>query len=96
MCRTLGPCFSLQLAYSYYMDATQQGSKEMKVFSLFGAHVEGFRELLAVFAEYNDMVAFIQNESSKHNYRKDSLGFDSLVYVETELGKACDNMEIEI
>ena len=95
MCRTLGSCFFLQSAYSYYMDATQLGSK-MKLYTLFGAHVEGDRDMLAVFAEYNDMVIFIQNESNKRSYRKDSLGYDSLVYIESELGKLCNNEEIEI
>jgi hypothetical protein len=78
------------------MDATQQGSTKMKVFSLFGAWVEGGRDMLAVFAEYNDMVVFIQNEANKRNYRKDSLGYDSLVYIESELGKLSNNEEIEI
>jgi hypothetical protein len=77
------------------MDATQQGSK-MKLYTLFGAWVEGGRDMLAVFAEYNDMVVFIQNESNKRSYRKDSLGYDSLVYIESELGKLCNNEEIEI
>jgi len=94
MCRTLGPCFFLQSAYSYYMDATP-GSK-MTLYTLFGAWVEGNRDMLAVFAEYNDMVVFIQNESNKRSYRKDSLGYDSLVYIESELGKLSNNEEIEI
>ena len=68
----------------------------MKVFSLFGAWVEGSRDLLGVFAEYNDMVVFIQHEVKKRSYRGDSLGYDSLVYVESELGKLCINDEIEI
>ena len=96
MCRTqkrAQPDFSCIILY---MDATQQGTKEMKVFSLFGAWVEGGRDMLAVFTEYNDMVVFIQNESNKRNYRKDSLGYDSLVYIESELGKLSNNEEIEI
>ena len=95
MCRTLGPCFSLQSAYSYYMDATKPGSK-MKLYTLFGAWVEGNRDMLAVFAEYNDMVIFIQHESKKRTYKGGSLGYDSLVYIESELGKLCNNEEIEI
>jgi hypothetical protein len=78
------------------MDATQQGSKEMTLYTLLGAWVEGGRDMLAVFAEYNDMVVFIQNESNKRSYRKDSLGYDSLVYIESELGKLSNNEEIEI
>jgi hypothetical protein len=78
------------------MDATQQGSKEMTLYTLFGAWVEGNRDMLAVFAEYNDMVIFIQHESKKRTYKGGSLGYDSLVYIESELGKLCNNEEIEI
>jgi len=42
------------------------------------------------------MVVFIQHEVKKRSYRGDSLGYDSLVYVESELGKLCINDEIEI
>jgi hypothetical protein len=77
------------------MDATQPGSK-MTLYTLFGAWIEGHRDMLAVFAEYNDMVVFIQNESNKRSYWKDSLGYDSLVYIESELGKLSNNEEIEI
>ena len=94
MCRTLGPCFFLWTAYSYHMDALP-GSK-MKLYTLFGAWVEGGRDMLAVFAEYNNMVIFIQHESKKRTYKGGSLGYDSLVYIESELGKLCNNEEIEI
>jgi hypothetical protein len=78
------------------MDATQQQGKQMKIFSLFGAWVEGNRDFLGVFAEYNDMVVFIQHESKKRTYRGGSLGYDSLVYIESELGKVSMNEEIEL
>jgi len=78
------------------MDATQQQGKQMKVFSLFGAWIECNRDLLGVFAEYNDMVIFIQHESKKRTYREGSLGYDSLVYIESELGKVSMNEEIEL
>jgi hypothetical protein len=75
------------------MDATQQQGKQMKVFSLFGAWIEGQRELLGVFAEFSDMIVFTQNN---YNYNR-SMGYDSLVYIESELGKdSRDNEEIEV
>ena len=101
--KSLRQCVApIRLAFSWdrgiilYMDATQQGPTKMTLYTLFGAWIEGNRDMLAVFAEYNDMVVFIQHESKKRTYKGGSLGYDSLVYIESELGKLCNNEEIEI
>lgn len=68
----------------------------MTLYTLFGAWIEGNRDMLGTFAEYNDMICFIYQEANKRNYRKEELGYDSLVYIESELGKLSMNDEIKI
>lgn len=62
----------------------------MKVYSLLGfVDYEG-QDLLGVFGSLEDLQKFVESERQGCSYRKESLGFDQLGYVVSELGSKID------
>ena len=62
----------------------------MKVYSLMGGYDYEGESLLGVFASKEDLLQFVESERSKHDRRPETLGYDSLGYVESELGQPVD------
>jgi hypothetical protein len=62
----------------------------MKVYSLVGGFDYEGENLLGVFASKEDLLQFVEQEKSKQNRRPDTLGYDTLGYVESELGQSID------
>lgn len=63
----------------------------MQVYSLLGfVDYEG-QDLLGVFGSLESLMEFVQSERVQlHGYRSESLGFDQLGYVVSELGSKID------
>ena len=66
----------------------------MKVYSLLGfVDYEG-QDLLGVFGSLEDLMKFVEVErQDRSHYKAESLGFDSLGYVVSELGSKVDVLE---
>ena len=62
----------------------------MKVYSLIGIVDHEGDTLLAVCGSKEDLFKFIEQEKSKYRRRPDTLGYDRLGYVESELGQSID------
>ena len=62
----------------------------MKVYSLMGGYDYEGHNLLGVFGSEEDVFKFVESEKPKHRYRPELLGYDSLGYVESELGQPLD------
>ena len=62
----------------------------MKVYSLVGGHDYEGETLLGVFLSRDSLLQFVEQEKSKHQRRTDTLGYDSLGFVESELGQPID------
>jgi len=62
----------------------------MKVYSLVGGWDYEGETLLGVFASKEDLLQFVEQEKPKHQRRTDTLGYDTLGYVESELGQPID------
>ena len=62
----------------------------MKVFSLVGGFDYEGENLLGVFGSKEDLMKFIEQEKSKQVRRPETLGYDTLGYVESELGQPID------
>jgi hypothetical protein len=62
----------------------------MKVYTLMGGWDYEGENLLAVFGSREDLLKFVEQEKSKHDRRPDTLGYDTLGYVESELGQQID------
>ena len=66
----------------------------MKVYSLVGfINYEGM-DLLGVFGSLESLMEFVESERESRNcdYRKETLGFDQLGYVVSELGSKLDTL----
>ena len=66
----------------------------MKVYSLLGfVDYEG-QDLLGVFGSLEDLMKFVEVErQDRSHYKAESLGFDSLGYVVSELGSKVDVLD---
>ena len=62
----------------------------MKVYTLMGGWDYEGDNLLGVFASRNELLQFVEQEKAKHNRRPETLGYDTLGYVESELGQPID------
>ena len=62
----------------------------MKVFTLMGGYDYEGENLLGVFGSREDLFKFIEQEKPRHERRSDTLGYDSLGFVESELGQPID------
>lgn len=62
----------------------------MKVYSLVGGYDYEGENLLGVFASKEDLLQFVEQEKPKAHCRPETLGYDSLGYVESELGQPID------
>ena len=62
----------------------------MKVYSLLGFIDYGGQDLLGVFGSLEDLMKFVEVKGKNYSYRKETLGFDGLGYVVSELGSAVD------
>lgn len=62
----------------------------MKVYSLMGGFDYEGENLLGVFGSKEDMLQFVDQEKSKHQRRAETLGYDTLGFVESELGQPID------
>ena len=65
----------------------------MKVYSLVGGFDYEGESLLGVFGSKGDLFEFIEqvkSKQSKHQRRPDTLGYDNLGYVESDLGQIID------
>ena len=68
----------------------------MKVYSLVGGYDYEGENLLGVFGSKEDLLQFVEQEKPKHQRRPETLGYDSLGYVESELGQPIDfHSEVE-
>jgi hypothetical protein len=62
----------------------------MKVYTLMGGYDYEGENLVGVFASREDLLKFVEQEKSKHDRRPEKLGYDTLGYVESELGQQID------
>jgi len=62
----------------------------MKVYSLLGGYDYEGENLLGVFGSKEDLMKFIEQERVKEGRRPETLGYDTLGYVESELGQPID------
>lgn len=62
----------------------------MKVYTLVGGFDYEGESLLGVFASREDLLKYVEQEKPKHGRRPDTLGYDSLGCVESELGQPID------
>lgn len=62
----------------------------MKVYTLMGGFDYEGENLLGVFGSKEDVLKFIEQERPKHGRRPDTLGYDTLGFVESELGQPID------
>ena len=63
----------------------------MKVYSLLGFMDYEGQDLLGVFGSVEDLLKFVELErQDRSHFRAESLGFDWLGYVESELGSKID------
>ena len=62
----------------------------MKVYSLVGGYDYEGEMLLGVFASKEDLLQFVESRKRGCNHRPETLGYDSLGYVESELGQPID------
>ena len=62
----------------------------MKVYSLVGGFDYEGENLLGVFGSKEDLLQYVEQEKSKQNRRPETLGYDTLGYVESELGQPID------
>ena len=62
----------------------------MKVYTLMGGWDYEGENLVGVFASREDLLKFVEQEKSKHDRRPETLGYDTLGYVESELGQQID------
>jgi hypothetical protein len=62
----------------------------MKVYSLVGGFDYEGENLLGVFASKEDLMAFVEQGRSECRRRPETLGYDSLGFVESELGQPID------
>lgn len=62
----------------------------MKVYSLVGGFDYEGENLLGVFASREDLLQFVEQEKPKQHRRPETLGYDTLGYVESELGQPID------
>ena len=62
----------------------------MKVYTLMGGFDYEGETLLGVFASKEDLMKFIEQEKSKYRIRPETLDYDTLGYVESELGQPID------
>ena len=64
----------------------------MQVYSLLGFTDYEGSDLLGVFGSLDDLMKFVESErkNCKYTYRLESLGFDNLGYVVSELGTKID------
>lgn len=74
-----------------YYGHSKEKETEMKVFSLLGfVDYEG-QDLLGVFGSLEDLMKFVEYErQGRSHYRPESLGFDNLGYIVSELGSKID------
>lgn len=66
----------------------------MKVYSLVGFWDYEGMDLLGVFGSLESLMEFVESEreSRNYDYRKETLGFDQLGYVVSELGSKLDTL----
>lgn len=62
----------------------------MKVYTLMGGWDYEGENLLGVFASKEDLLQFVKQEQAKQTRRPETLGYDTLGYVESELGQPID------
>ena len=62
----------------------------MKVYSLVGGYDYEGENLLGVFASKQDLLNFVESKRSECLRRPETLGYDSLGFVESELGQPID------
>lgn len=62
----------------------------MKVYTLLGGFDYEGESLIGVFGSKEDVLKYVEQEKSKHRRRPETLGYDSLGYVESELGQPVD------
>ena len=62
----------------------------MKVYTLMGSWDYEGERLLGVFASKEDVLKFVEQEKSKCRHRPETLGYDDLGWVESELGQPID------
>lgn len=62
----------------------------MKVYSLVGSYNYEGETLLGVFATKEDLLQFVESSARGLLRRPETLGYDSLGYVESELGQPID------
>ena len=65
----------------------------MKVYSLLGFMDYEGQDLLGVFGSVEDLLKFVESErQDRSHFRAETLGFDWLGYVESELGKQIEDV----
>lgn len=62
----------------------------MKVYTLMGGFDYEGENLLGVFASKEDVLKYVEQEKPKHQRRPETLGYDTLGFVESELGQSID------
>lgn len=62
----------------------------MKVFTLVGGYDYEGEQLLGVFGSREDLLQFVESRKRGCDRRPETLGYDSLGYVESELGQPID------
>ena len=62
----------------------------MKVYSLVGGFDYEGENLLGVFGSKEDLLRYVESEKPKYQRRSDTLGYDTLGFVESELGQPID------
>ena len=62
----------------------------MKVYTLMGGFDYEGENLLGVFASKEDLLQYVEQERPKHHRRAETLGYDTLGFVESELGQPVD------
>jgi hypothetical protein len=62
----------------------------MRVYSLVGGYDHEGESLLGVFGSMEDLMAFVEQGRSECQRRPETLGYDSLGFVESELGQPID------
>ncbi len=62
----------------------------MKVYSLVGGYDYEGENLLGVFGSKEDLLQYVEQNKGLHRIRPETLGYDSLGYVESELGQPID------
>ena len=62
----------------------------MKVYTLMGGHAYEGEQLLGVFGSKEDLLQFVESGKRGCDRRPETLGYDTLGYVESELGQPID------